>query len=78
MRVFMWLASYANDEVSETIAAVDAIDYQTSVKWGDSGGKELDDSPRGPIERYDRTNIIEDAVATFATKVNDAEGGVGN
>ena len=49
------------DEVTDTIAAVDAIDYTLST---DGGGKEgaaslLDDSPRGPVEAYDAANIID-------------------
>jgi len=61
MRVVIFLSRYLNDEVTDTVRLVDALDYK---KAGGRGGEleeppTLNNAPRGPIEDYDRTNVID-------------------
>mmetsp|Transcript_8089 Transcript_8089/g.14173 ORF Transcript_8089/g.14173 Transcript_8089/m.14173 type:complete len:128 (-) Transcript_8089:71-454(-) len=68
LRIFMFLATYLNDEVTETVKLVNQLDYKTvgTLKRDqvfDGGDEErpplLNDAPKGPIESYDRNNVID-------------------
>lgn len=57
LRLFMFLASHANDEVSDTVRIVNSIDYQEQCRNGRPGQASvpLDSAPKGPIEQYNRS-----------------------
>lgn len=60
LRVTMALGTYLNSEVSDTVDIVDSINYNEMQSLDGQGGDELDNSPRGPTEMYDKTNLIPD------------------
>lgn len=59
LRIFMFLATNLNDEVTDIVKLVDQFDYTKKEGVDDGRTLSLDDAPKGPIESYDRNNIID-------------------
>ena len=61
LRIFMILATYLNDEVTDTVRLVNSVQYQHEQHLAPKATSTQirDDSPAGPTESYDPTNLID-------------------